>query len=66
MIEIDHARCDSCGACISVCASLALMLAERLECSADKCTRCGVCVRVCPFGALKLTRAGAGEEPDVA
>jgi MinD superfamily P-loop ATPase len=52
-IAVDRGRCDLCGACVAVCAPLALRIAgEVLAYDADACTACGDCVITCPLEAL--------------
>jgi ferredoxin len=52
-IEVDRRRCDLCGACVAVCAPLALRICgETLSYDAAECTACGDCVIVCPLEAL--------------
>jgi MinD superfamily P-loop ATPase len=55
-VEVDRRRCDLCGACVAVCAPLALRLeGETLAYDAAACTACGDCVITCPVEALTAT-----------
>ncbi len=51
--------CVSCGACVQVCPTGSLMMAERelvrWDFALDRCIFCGDCVEVCPHGALGET-----------
>src|SRR5216683_2267291 len=51
--------CVSCGACVQVCPTGSLMMAERTlkryAFALDRCIFCGDCVEVCPHGALGET-----------
>ena len=51
--------CVSCGACVQVCPTGSLMMAERYldryAFALDRCIFCGDCVEVCPHGALGET-----------
>jgi MinD superfamily P-loop ATPase len=52
-IEVDLRRCDLCGACVAVCAPLALRIrGETLVYDDAACTSCGDCVISCPWEAL--------------
>ncbi len=52
-IEVDFGRCDLCGACVAVCAPLALRIrGEALVYDDAACTSCGDCVITCPLEAL--------------
>jgi len=55
--EINRERCLRCGACVSVCPSLALELKEQgIRHDAGRCTLCSVCQRMCPVSAIKVSR----------
>ncbi|HUV87414.1 MAG TPA: 4Fe-4S dicluster domain-containing protein [bacterium] len=55
-VEIDRRRCDLCGACVAVCAPLALRIeGETLAYDAAACTACGDCLITCPVEALAAT-----------
>ncbi len=52
-VEVDRRRCDLCGACVAVCAPLALRVErETLAYDAAACTACGDCLITCPVEAL--------------
>jgi L-aspartate semialdehyde sulfurtransferase ferredoxin len=45
--------CCYCGACVAVCPTLALELAEKqLLVHHELCNKCGNCLITCPVGAL--------------
>jgi len=56
--SIDKEICNGCGACLSACATSAI-LGERkkgdtFEINEVKCDRCGACAAVCKFDAVKV------------
>lgn len=55
-IELDEETCFHCGACVSLCPTAALRLAEdySLELNEDKCVYCELCIPACPVRALKV------------
>ncbi len=57
-IEKDDEQCIDCGACVSVCPSSALYLAEdhSIKLDPDNCNgvTCGLCLNSCPRRALHL------------
>jgi digeranylgeranylglycerophospholipid reductase len=71
MVTIGRDRCVYCGACVSMCPSSALELAEtRLLIDRELCTRCELCLSGCPTGALRseaepLAAAMASRQCDV-
>jgi ferredoxin len=51
--QVNKSKCCWCGACVSVCPTLALNLAEtRIQVFNEKCIKCGFCVSICPVAAL--------------
>lgn len=55
-ITLDEDACIDCGACVSVCPTDALRLAEdySLVLDEEECIHCGACVPVCPVFALDM------------
>ncbi|HEX5155690.1 MAG TPA: FAD-dependent oxidoreductase [Ktedonobacterales bacterium] len=57
--SLHETDCVSCGACVQVCPTGSLMMAERelvrWDFALDRCIFCGDCVEVCPHGALGET-----------
>ncbi|MFH1544920.1 MAG: 4Fe-4S binding protein [archaeon] len=52
--KLNPELCCYCGACVSVCPSLALELNEtKIFLNKNKCIKCHSCIKVCPVGALK-------------
>lgn len=58
-LSLHDTDCVSCGACVQVCPTGSLMMAERTlkryAFALDRCIFCGDCVEVCPHGALGET-----------
>ncbi len=58
-VSLHDTDCVSCGACVQVCPTGSLMMAERelvrWDFALDRCIFCGDCVEVCPHGALGET-----------
>jgi NADPH-dependent glutamate synthase beta subunit-like oxidoreductase/formate hydrogenlyase subunit 6/NADH:ubiquinone oxidoreductase subunit I len=58
-VSLHDTDCVSCGACVQVCPTGSLMMAERYlkryAFAVDRCIFCGDCVEVCPHGALGET-----------
>ncbi len=58
-VSLHDTDCVSCGACVQVCPTGSLMMAERYlkrySFALDRCIFCGDCVEVCPHGALGET-----------
>jgi NADPH-dependent glutamate synthase beta subunit-like oxidoreductase/formate hydrogenlyase subunit 6/NADH:ubiquinone oxidoreductase subunit I len=58
-VSLSDTDCVSCGACVQVCPTGSLMMAERelvkYDFALDRCIFCGDCVEVCPHGALGET-----------
>lgn len=50
-------RCTSCGVCIPLCPSEALVVDRKgwhVEFLADRCVACELCVKACPYGAMEV------------
>jgi len=56
IVDIDHERCTSCGACISPCSVSALSFDTNYTLLLDenRCVGCRVCVDACPVRAIKM------------
>ncbi len=53
MIEIDHAACAGCGACIATCPTRSLRRASKgVGYDANSCRNDLSCVEICPTGAI--------------
>ena len=53
-VWLDEARCTGCGACIEVCPTGALTLAEgKAYLDEVLCRACEACILACPTGALQ-------------
>ena len=73
IVEIDEAKCDGCGECISSCAegAIALVGGKAKLVSDVYCDGLGACLGECPQGAIavverearRLRRAGGGAPP---
>lgn len=52
---IDHARCDGCGLCVTVCKCGALVISDNTVAilEVDNCGWCTDCELVCATGALQ-------------
>ena len=53
----DEERCTHCGACITICPTLAFELESQTRMVAydnDKCIACGLCIKSCPPRAMEL------------
>jgi len=57
-IQLDRERCFDCGACLSLCPTGALSMAEdgTVELDESKCVYCELCLPSCPVRALRLSR----------
>jgi len=63
IIEIDEAKCDGCGQCVTACAEGALRIVDgKAKVVADTfCDGLGACIGECPRGALKIVEREADE-----
>jgi ferredoxin len=52
--QINSAKCNGCGLCVSVCEQCGLVIRNTVVefVGGDKCTWCGMCEAVCPSGAI--------------
>ncbi len=53
---VDRRKCNTCGACVGVCPTLALEMNSTLTCDPALCNLCGICEKVCPVAAIKVVR----------
>jgi len=58
IVTLDSDICMDCGACVSLCPTGALSIAEdySVKLDEDKCILCEVCVPACPVKAIKVKR----------
>jgi len=58
VVTLDSDVCMDCGACVSLCPTGALSIAEdySVKLDEDKCILCEVCVPACPVRAIKVKR----------
>lgn len=63
IIEIDEAKCNGCGACVTGCAegALAIVHGKAKLVSDVFCDGLGACIGECPTGALKIIERDAPE-----
>jgi ferredoxin len=63
IIEIDEAKCNGCGACVTGCAegALAIVNGKAKLVSDVFCDGLGACIGECPTGALKIVERDALE-----
>jgi len=58
VVTLDSDVCMDCGACVSLCPTGALSIAEdySVKLDEDKCILCEVCVPACPVRAIKVKK----------
>ena len=53
--KVDDKLCLSCGGCVSICPSDAIILKNLIaNINSNKCTSCKICVKTCPIGAIHM------------
>jgi len=61
-VSMDEKRCTQCGACITICPTGALSIADRTDMKVvfdvEKCVACSLCVPTCPPRAMHVTLNG--------
>lgn len=64
-IEIDEARCNGCGQCVSACHEgvIALVNGKAKVVRPDFCDGLGSCVPACPQGAIRIVEKAASACP---
>lgn len=68
IIEIDEAKCNGCGACVTGCAEGALQIVNgKAKLVSDVfCDGLGACIGECPTGALKIIERDTAEFSEAA
>ena len=59
--RVDHDKCTSCGACLSVCQFDAISQTEDGKILIDDCEGCAVCAFTCPTDAISMVDHKAGD-----
>lgn len=56
VIDLSDSKCIDCGACVSLCPTGAIYIAEdsSIELEEEKCVYCKACIPACPVEALKV------------
>ncbi|MDR0767251.1 MAG: 4Fe-4S binding protein [Methanosarcinales archaeon] len=56
-VVINRSKCGYCGACVSVCSTMALDLKEVwIDVDESLCGRCSICQKICPVGAIEVQK----------
>ena len=53
----DEDRCTHCGACVTICPTIAFEIdktSRRVDFINEKCIACGLCIKACPPRAMEL------------
>ncbi len=57
-VKVNWDKCIQCGACVSICPTGALFIADRktmkVDFDSDKCIACELCIRPCPPRAIEV------------
>lgn len=56
-VKRDDERCTSCGACVAICPTEALVVdlkTRQVTFMDEKCIACEICVNACPVGAMEV------------
>ncbi len=56
-VSMDKERCVSCGVCVPLCPTAALVKnpdTYEVDFIKERCIACGICIKACPYGAMKI------------
>ncbi|MFH1736859.1 MAG: 4Fe-4S binding protein, partial [Actinomycetota bacterium] len=56
-VKWNDERCTSCGACVAICPTGALVVdlkTRQVTFMDEKCIACEICVKACPVGAMEV------------
>ena len=56
-VSMDKDKCVSCGVCVPLCPTGALvknMDTLEIDFVKERCIACGICIKACPYGAMKI------------